>query len=60
MEVKMKKKLEKLKSDKRNYYPIASVQINAPLALIQISLASQINLLESLLGLSESKFPLTK
>lgn len=59
-EEKMLDKLNELKTDERNYYPSATVFTNAPLALIQISLSSQIHLLEGLLGLPYSKFPLEK
>lgn len=52
--------LTELKADERNYYPIATVFVNAPLALIQLGLSTRINLLEDLLNLPLSKFPLTK
>jgi len=54
----LQSRLVALKSDERLYYPTASVQINAPLALIQCTLAGQVNLLENLLGLPLSSFPL--
>ncbi len=52
--------LEELKKDERNYYPIATVFVNAPLALIQLQLSTKINTLESVLGLPLSHFPLVK
>lgn len=60
MREKLLAKLEELKDDNRNYYKTATVFSNAPLALIQMSLSSQINLLEELLELPLSKFPLVK
>ncbi len=52
--------LEELKKDERNYYPIATVFVNAPLALIQLQLSTKINTLEEILGLPLSHFPLVK
>jgi hypothetical protein len=52
--------LEKLKKDELNYYPIATVFANAPRALMQLKLSTKINLLEELLDLPISKFPLKK
>jgi hypothetical protein len=59
-EIEIKKILEELKSDERNYYPIATVFANAPLSLIQYGLSSKINTLESILEIPLSKFPLKK
>lgn len=56
----IEKKLAELKADERLYYPTATVFANAPLALIQLSLSSQINTLEWVLGLELSRFPLLK
>lgn len=56
----LREELERLKADERNYYATATVFANAPLALIQYGLSSQINLLERLLGLPISRFPLKK
>lgn len=56
----LEKMLEELKSDERNYYSIATVFANAPLALIQFGLSTRINLLEEILGLPLSAFPLKK
>lgn len=47
-----------LKSDERNYYKTADVFTNAPLALIQMGLTSQIHTLEKILNIPFSKFPL--
>lgn len=52
--------LEKMKADERNYYPTANVFSNAPLALIQYGLSSQINMLETILNLPLSHFPIHK
>lgn len=52
--------LSELKADERNYYPTATVFANAPLALIQMGLTAQIHLLEKMLNLPYSKFPLKK
>lgn len=57
---KAEAKIAELKADKRMYYPTANIQINAPLALIQFSMETQLNTLEWLLGLPQSKFPLKK
>lgn len=60
MEQKMLDMLTELKADERNYYPTATVFANAPLALIQLGLSTKINLLEYLLNLPLSKFPLVR
>ena len=60
MEQKIKDLLIELKKDERNYYTTATMFANAPLALIQFGLSSKINMLESLLGLPLSTFPLSK
>lgn len=57
---KITAKLEKLKADERLYYSSANVFSNAPLALIQTQLESQIHILEDILELPLSKFPLKK
>lgn len=50
--------LMELKSDERLTYEPATVFVNAPLALIQHGLLSQINILEKLLDLPLSKIPI--
>lgn len=57
---KMEDKLFELKSDERLTYQPATILVNAPLALIQLGMESQIHLLEDLLGYPKSKFPLEK
>lgn len=57
---KMLKRLVELKHEKCLHYEDALVQINAPLALEQVSLKAQVHLLEELLNRPKSKFPLTK
>lgn len=53
-------KLKELKTDQRMTYPHADIQINAPLALIQVDVSAKIHSLEWALGLPLSKFPLPK
>ena len=57
---KMRLQLAVLKADVRMTYPTAQIFSNAPLALIQCEIAGKINLLESLLGIPLSGFPLKK
>lgn len=59
-EKELQSKLDELKSDERNYYELATVFANAPLALIQYGMSSKINTLEWALDLPLSKFPLKK
>lgn len=59
-EEQIKKYLEELKSDSRAYSPIAQVFSNAPLALIQTGLYTRINILEDVLEIPLSTFPLKK
>jgi len=47
--------LDKLTSDDRLSYPAATVQINAPLALIQLELESKVNILKWVLSGKEQK-----
>ncbi len=42
----IEEKLAEIKSDERLGYPPATVDINAPLALIQLSIESQIDILK--------------
>lgn len=44
-EVEIKKKLKKILSDERLKYPSANIQINAPLALIQLELETKRDIL---------------
>lgn len=60
MKARMEEELKELKADERMYYPSASVVTNAPLALVQTSMEAKINLLERMLELPVSTFPLTK
>ena len=53
-------RLNELKSDKRNYYGRSTIFENAPLALIQYALSTEINCLEQILELPLSSFPLKK
>lgn len=52
--------LKELRADERNYYKTATVFANAPLALIQYGLTSQIHVLEAILDLPLSHFPLVR
>lgn len=58
LQQKLEFELEKLKQDERLTYPVATVFENAPLALIQFGMTSQIHLIEKMLGLPLSRFPL--
>lgn len=58
-EKEIRDRLEELKQDPRNYYPLAEIFSNAPLALIQLDISSNIHALEFALDLPLSKFPLT-
>lgn len=42
----IKERLKELEGDERLGYPTASIQINAPLALIQLSLGTQVDILK--------------
>ena len=57
---KIEKRLVELKSDERLTYPTANVFVNAPLSLIQYGMGCEINMLEEMLDLPLSKFPLKK
>lgn len=52
--------IDNIKTDDRLYYPAANILVNAPLALIQLSVQSRLNALEWSMGQTLSKFPLTK
>ena len=45
-EKELKKKLAELKNDERHKYKPALVEINAPLALVQVSIQAKIDTLE--------------
>lgn len=47
-----------LKKDERLAYPTATVGTNAPLALMQVALETELHTLERVMGLSLSKIPL--
>lgn len=49
-----------IKMDERLYYPSANINVNGPLAIIQISLGIELQTLERYLGLPISKLPLKK
>lgn len=53
-------KLDEIKKDERLTYPSANIQINAPLALIQLEAETRIRTLEWVLEVTPSKFPLPK
>lgn len=59
-ESELLQELAKLRTDERVSYPTANVVINAPLALVQITLETRIHALEWVLGLPRSVFPLPK
>ena len=47
----IKARLEEIESDERLSYPVATIQINAPLALVQVALATEARTLRRVLGL---------
>lgn len=47
-----------LKMDERLHMADAQIQINAPLAIIQVALKTELNTLERVMGYTPSKFPL--
>jgi len=49
----IKKQIEEIKKDTRMSYPKATIQINAPLALIQLSMGVKLDTLEWVLRLLE-------
>jgi len=48
----IKAKLAEIDADERYHYPPAMVQINAPLALIQVDMAGKANALAWVLGIN--------
>lgn len=59
-ENEIRDRLNELMKDVRLTYPDASIQINAPLALIQVDAKATIHALEWVLGIPRSKFPLAR
>jgi hypothetical protein len=55
---KILNRIDELKQDERLTYPDANVFTNAPLAIIQIALKTELNTLERVAGLNISRFPL--
>lgn len=51
-------RISDLREDERLTYKAANIFENAPLAIIQIGLKTELNTLERVLGLKPSKFPL--
>lgn len=49
-EQEVKEKLSTIKKDERLGYPVATIDINAPLALIQLSLETQCDILRWVLS----------
>ena len=56
----IKSRIAEIKEDERLSYPSANVFTNAPLAIIQIGLATELQTLEKVLGIPLSAIPLTK
>lgn len=52
--------MEEVLNDERMQYASASIQINAPLALIQMSKEATLHTCQRILGLPLSQIPLTK
>lgn len=50
-QAEIRKMLEEVEADDRLHYEPALVQVNAPLALIQVELATRANTLRNVLGL---------
>lgn len=55
---RIKDRIAIIKMDERLYYPSANVFTNAPLAIIQIGLTTELNTLERVIGIEPSKVPL--
>lgn len=53
-------RINRIKEDERLSYPVATVFANAPLALIQVQLLSELNALENVIGMPLSNIPLKK
>lgn len=60
LEIKIRERIAEIKSDDRLTYKPATIQVNAPLALIQVGMMSALNELESLIGEPRSRLPLEK
>lgn len=59
-EERMLDRIKVLKLDERLTYPTATIFENAPLALTQLSLTTELHCLERMIGLEPSKIPLKK
>lgn len=55
-ELEIKKLLDEVEKDERLWYKTANIQINAPLALIQLQLETQSALLRKILGIEILNF----
>ena len=53
-------KRDEIIADERMGYKTATVQVNAPLALIQMSMTAQLSLIEHALGLPRTPVPIEK
>ena len=49
-EEEIRKKIKEIESDERYSYPTANVAVNAPLALIQLQMESEVRILKWVLG----------
>ena len=49
--------IKKIEDDERHHYPPALIQVNAPLALIQVQLQARRDALEEVLEKIETYFP---
>lgn len=54
------KRIDEIVKDGRLQQPTATVFINAPLALIQMSMTAELHSLQWVLGIERSKIPLKK
>lgn len=56
-DAEIRARLAEIDSDERLHYPAASVQVNAPLALIQVNLETARDTLQWVLGVADSTAP---
>jgi hypothetical protein len=57
-EEEIKARIAEIKADERLAYPTATVFANAPLALIQLSMGTELHTLERVLGLPPTQIPI--
>lgn len=57
-EEEIKTRIAEIKADERLAYATATVFVNAPLALIQLSMSTELHTLERVLGLPPTQIPI--